>query len=81
MRIGICGWSASSEDFLAELDRLQEDDKIAWMLDLPRLRKALEDWPETNPVELQDYAPREFAVPRGLLTARFIRYVEGRNQA
>lgn len=68
------------KDYLAELDRLQDDEKVAAILDLPRLRAALEEWPEETQVDLQDYAPREFAVPRGLLTARFIRYVEGHNQ-
>ncbi len=66
-------------DFLAELDRLAKDERMAAMLDLPRLRAALEDWPENTEVDPQQFFSREFAVPRGLLTARFIDYVEGRN--
>lgn len=66
-------------DFLAELDRLSNDERMAAMLDLPRLRAALEDWPEETETDAQQYYVREFAVPRGLLTARFINYVEGRN--
>jgi asparagine synthase (glutamine-hydrolysing) len=54
---------------------------MAAMLDLPRLRSALADWPDETAIDPQEYAAREFAVPRGLLTARFIRYVEGRNDA
>lgn len=66
-------------DFLAELDRLAEDDRMATMLDLPRLRAVLEDWPEQTEIDPEKFLEREFAVPRGLLTARFINYVEGRN--
>ncbi|HXG80458.1 MAG TPA: asparagine synthase-related protein [Sphingomicrobium sp.] len=67
-------------DFLAEIDRLEVDGRMATMLDFPRLRAALEDWPEETEVDPQRYYVREFAVPRGLLTARFINWVEGRNQ-
>ena len=67
-------------DLLAQLDRLANDEKLAAMLDLPRLRAALDDWPNETEIDPQQYYVREFAVPRGLLTARFINYVEGRNQ-
>lgn len=67
------------QELLSELERLERDEKIAGMLDLPRLRAALEDWPEQTEVDPQKYFTRECAVPRGLLTARFVRYVEGRN--
>jgi asparagine synthase (glutamine-hydrolysing) len=67
------------KDFLAELARLETDERFAAMLDLPRLRAALEEWPDVTETDPQKYAAREFAVPRGLLTARFINYVEGRN--
>ncbi len=67
-------------DFLAELDRLESDPKMASMLDLPRLRVALEDWPQHTETDRHKSLARELAVPLGLLTARFINYVEGRNQ-
>lgn len=67
------------KDFLAEIDRLEADERIAAILDLPRLRAALEDWPEHTVIDPQQVYGREFAVPRGLLVARFIKYVEGRN--
>jgi asparagine synthase (glutamine-hydrolysing) len=66
-------------DYLAELDRLAGNERIAAMIDLPRLRAALEDWPEQTEIDPQNYFTREFAVPRGLLTARFINYVERSN--
>jgi asparagine synthase (glutamine-hydrolysing) len=66
-------------DLLAEVDRLAKDERMAAMFDLPRLRAALEDWPDETEVDAQQFYVREFAVPRGLLAARFINYVEGRN--
>jgi len=50
------------------------------MLDLPRLRAAIEDWPERTETDPQKYASPQLAVPRALLTARFVNYVEGRNE-
>ena len=66
-------------DFLAELDRLESDSRLAPILDIPRLRAALEEWPEQTATDPQEFMPREFAIPRAVLTARFINYVEGRN--
>jgi len=67
-------------EFLEELNRLERDEKMAAMLDLPRLRAALEEWPEQTVTDRFQSLSREMAVPRGLLTARFINYVEGRNE-
>lgn len=66
-------------EFLTELGRLEQDSRFSAMLDFPRLRGALEDWPEQTEIDPQQYAVREFTVPRALLTARFVRHVEGRN--
>ncbi|MEO7364954.1 MAG: asparagine synthase-related protein [Sphingomicrobium sp.] len=66
-------------DYLAEIGRLEGDERLAAMLDLPRLRAALEDWPEQTETDPQKFYSSEFAVPRGLLTARFIKYVERSN--
>jgi asparagine synthase (glutamine-hydrolysing) len=68
-------------ELLAELDELGKSPRFANMLDIPRLRAALEDWPQQTPTDPQTYFAQEFAVPRGLLTARFINYVEGRNES
>ena len=67
-------------DLMAEIDRLAGDERIAAMLDLPRMRAALEEWPDETEIDPQQYYVREFAVPRGLLAARFVNYVEGRNE-
>lgn len=68
-------------ELLAELDRLESDKRMAAMLDLPRLRASLENWPRETEIDPRIYSAREFTVPRALLTARFINYVEGRNAA
>jgi asparagine synthase (glutamine-hydrolysing) len=67
------------KEFLDELKRLEEDDRIGPMLDLPRLRAALEDWPAEGETDHQKTHGPALAVPAALLTARFIQYVEGRN--
>lgn len=66
-------------DLIAELDRIADDERFESMFDVPRLRTALTDWPEQTQTNIREYATREFAVPRALLTARFVNYVEGRN--
>lgn len=67
------------DDYLAEMSKLEDDTNLSSMLDLPRLRAALETMGETTLSDDQEMFPVEFAVPRALLTARFIRYIEGRN--
>ena len=68
------------KEYLAELDRMEEGELLASMIDVPRLRAALEDWPEQTVTDRFQALPIEMAVPRGLLTARFVNWVEGRNQ-
>jgi len=68
------------EDFLAELNSLSRDARMAAMFDIPRLQAALENWADETPTDLLSVYGPEFAVPRALLTARCIKYVEGQNQ-
>lgn len=67
------------EEFLEELNRLEQDERFTRMFDFPRLRAALEDWPAETDTDPQMSLGRQAAVPAALLTARFIKYVEGRN--
>jgi hypothetical protein len=57
---------------------LQSDPAMANRLNLPGMAAALADWPATTPDGAQSER-LQLAVSRGLTTARFIRYVEGRN--
>lgn len=67
------------KEFLDELKRLEDDDRIGSMLDIPRLRAAIENWPAEGETDHQKTHGPALAVPAALLTARFIQYVEGRN--
>lgn len=67
------------KEFLAEFNRLENDDKVGPMLDLPRLRAALENWPAETEIDPQKAYGPQLSVPAALLTARFIQFVEGRN--
>jgi asparagine synthase (glutamine-hydrolysing) len=68
------------ESLAAELDRLATDPAMAHRLDLPRLRTLLDRWPAETPIEDAELAKGlHLALTRGITTARYIRYVEGRN--
>ncbi len=62
----------------AELERLEQVPELAAMLDFPRLKAALNDWPAQTPIG-EDALALQIAVTRGLTTARFINHVKGRN--
>ena len=64
-------------ELIAEIDRLCEDESVSEMLDLDGLRQSLADWPQVprGPA----ISRLALALPRALATARFIRFVEGRN--
>ena len=66
-------------EYLAEIDRIGEDSRLARMLDLPRVRAALEDFPTSTPTDQRMYS-LEFVLPRLLLTARFVNWAEGNNR-
>jgi asparagine synthase (glutamine-hydrolysing) len=65
-------------EYLAELDRIGEDSRLARMLDLPRVRAALADFPAETPTDSRMWT-LECALPRLLLTARFVHWAEGKN--
>jgi asparagine synthase (glutamine-hydrolysing) len=64
---------------MAELDGLAQDPDMASRLDLTGLQRAMEDWTETTPKDPYQATRLRNALPRALVTARFIRYVDGRN--
>lgn len=72
--------SRQRETLAAELDRLAADPAMAHRLNLPRLRSLLDNWPAETPIEDTEYGQGlQLALSRGVTTARYIRYVEGRN--
>lgn len=64
---------------LNEVESLARDPVMASRLDLAGIKATLEDWPAVTPVGRDQLFRARLAVSRGLTTARFIRYVEGRN--
>ncbi len=68
------------EALVEEIDWLMGDTEVAGRIDLGRLRQALVDMPaEESAVTPQQVRTLRLAVSRGLTTARFIRYINGRN--
>ena len=66
-------------DWLAELEQMQSAPRLGQMFDVPRLKNALEDWPDRTETDPAKAFAAQLAVPTAILTARFINYVEGRN--
>lgn len=64
---------------LDELDRLAGDPAMADRIDVAGLRRFLLDHPPGTPVTGPARLRMRYALPRALAVARFIRYVEGRN--
>ncbi|MGV3513209.1 MAG: asparagine synthase-related protein [Novosphingobium sp.] len=64
---------------LEELESLSRDERIAEVIDFPRLIKSLREWDGQDRPERRDSTQLVAALGRGLSTARFIRFAEGRN--
>ena len=67
------------EGLLREVDALARVPRLAAMFDLEKVRAALEDWPATGAIPEAERMAREVVVPRAIIMARFVNYVEGRN--
>ena len=66
-------------EFRAELERIATHPTLGAMIDTDRLIAALDDFPPQTSTDPQVWMEVEMGVPRALLTARFINFVEGRN--
>jgi hypothetical protein len=67
-------------ELLAELSNLERDPDIRKRLHLSRLRKAVADWPSSEPSRgSAERLTLAAALTRALTTARFIRFIEARN--
>ncbi|MEO5705630.1 MAG: asparagine synthetase B family protein [Alteraurantiacibacter sp.] len=68
------------EALAAEIDRLATDPAMAHRFNLRRMRKLLDNWPAETPIEDAEAGQGlQMALTRAIATARYIRYVEGRN--
>ncbi len=66
-------------ELLDEIERMEADEDIAAMVDLPALRALLADFPDQPPSELFGATPYKMAIARGINAGRFIAYAKGRN--
>lgn len=64
---------------LRELEELRSDQRLARMIDFERLITSLRDWDGREVPERGDAMRLVSAMSRGLSTAQFIRFAEGRN--
>jgi hypothetical protein len=64
---------------ISEIDWLQEEPNMRRRLNLAALRQQLVDLPNTSPNDKIASQRLQLALSRGLTTARFIRFIEGRN--
>jgi asparagine synthase (glutamine-hydrolysing) len=62
-----------------EIDRLASDPDMARRIDIAKLRAAVDEFPDVTPTDWPSTYRAQLALSRGLTTARFIRFVEGRN--
>ena len=67
-------------ELLAEVERLAQSERLSAMIDFPKIRHALEDWPESGAIPVEERLLREGAIPRAVMLARYVNHVEGRNQ-
>lgn len=67
------------ESLLAEIDRLQANERLGEILDFDRMRANLANWKGTDLPADRDYAKVHGCISMGISAARFINHVEGHN--
>lgn len=67
------------EGLLAEMTRMEADPRLAAVFDFGRMKRDLAEWDGTDTVAERHFARIHAGIGRGVSTARFVRYVEGRN--
>jgi asparagine synthase (glutamine-hydrolysing) len=67
------GLTAARADVEIELDRLEQTPLAMSLLDLPRMRRLVEDWPEGGWSDARVFIEYRLALQRGLSVGRFIR--------
>lgn len=72
--------SRRRSELLAEVERLAQNERLSAMIDFPKIRHALEDWPATGAIPVEQRLLREGAIPRAIMLARYVNYFEGSNQ-
>lgn len=63
----------------AEVQRIAADPALAGLIDTERMRRDLDQWPETAPTDMPTISRLRFALPAVLATRRYLDFVSGRN--
>ena len=71
--------TAARWELAAEVARLEQSPLAQQCLDLPRLRRLIDDWPAAHDMRADNYLLYQFALPFTLSAGRFIRRLEGGN--
>ena len=67
-------------EFRSEFERIAQHPTLASMIDTERMIAALDGFPEQTSTDPQVWLQTELGVPRALLTARFVDFVERSNR-
>jgi asparagine synthase (glutamine-hydrolysing) len=67
------------QDIAVEIERLEASPLACRLLDVPRLKRLVEDWPRDDDEALSRHLDYKLVFYRGLQFGRFIRWVEGGN--
>ncbi len=60
-------------------DRIAEHPFLSELIDVDRMKRMLDEWPERTPTKFEEWNPLYFGITRAVMTARFIGWSEGRN--
>lgn len=72
-------FSRDRDSILAELDELGRDPRMTSVFDIQRLAKSMAEWDGRDLPDRSDSDRIKSCISRGISTARFVRFVEGRN--
>jgi asparagine synthase (glutamine-hydrolysing) len=64
---------------MRDLERIEASPLARRMLDIPRLKRLMDQWPKDEHVAQQHAAEYRRLLTRGIHVGRFIRWVEGGN--
>lgn len=70
---------ARRQEFAAELERFESSALAKKLLDLPRLKRLLDDWPKDEHCAQRRQNDYKLAFPKAMHIGRFIKWVEGGN--
>jgi asparagine synthase (glutamine-hydrolysing) len=74
------GLTAARHEIAAELNRMERSARARRTLDLPRLRRLVEEWPTEGWHRAEVVQNYRLALTRAVAASRFIRFVEGGNE-